>query len=86
MTGRHPAITANSSADIGGRSTATLMVDARSASGDVAGLAAVALHEAFHVFQREHHKGWVGNEGDMFTYRVDVRRDRHQSFGAPSGV
>lgn len=74
MTGRHPAITANSSADIGGRGTATLMVDANAASRDVTGLAAVALHEAFHVFQREHHQEWVGNEADMFTYPVDDAR------------
>ena len=74
MTGRHAAVTANSSADIGGRSTATLLIDARDASRDVTSLAAVALHEAFHVFQREHHKGWVGNEGDMFTYPVDDAR------------
>ncbi len=82
MAGRHPAVTANSSAQIGGRGTATLMTDlretgrrnTRASSPPAASLAAIALHEAFHVFQRERHVGWVGNEGDLFTYPVDDAR------------
>ncbi len=75
MNGRHAAVTANSSAVIGGRMTATIMVDGRHAAASTAALAAVAVHEMFHVFQRERHKGWVGNEGDLLTYPVhDARR------------
>jgi hypothetical protein len=65
--GRHPAVTANTSADIGGLSTATLIVDARRPRS-AEELAAVAIHEAFHVFQRARHPGWSGNEADLFTY------------------
>ncbi len=64
--GRHPAVTSNSSADIDGQATATLL--AESSRGSVPTLAAVALHEGFHVFQRARHPGWVANEGELFLY------------------
>jgi hypothetical protein len=72
--GRHPAATSNSSADIGGTSTATLLADGPRASQKPTVLAAVALHEAFHVYQRAHHKSWSGNEGDLFLYPFDDPR------------
>lgn len=68
MSGRHPAVTSNSSADIGGVSTGTLLADGRRAAITPTVLAAVALHEAFHVFQRRHHPGWGSNEADLFRY------------------
>jgi hypothetical protein len=68
--GRHPAVTANSSADIGGVMTATLLVDGASADS-AAAFAARAMHESFHVFQRQHHPHWQSNEGDLFLYPVD---------------
>lgn len=67
MEGRHPAIVANSSAEIGGLTTATATTESRSAS-ESAGL---LIHEAFHVFQREHHPSWSANEADLFTYPAD---------------
>lgn len=70
-TGRHPAVTANTSADIGGALTATLLVDNVKPGHSVTGLAGVALHEAFHVFQREQHPAWAANEGDLFMYPID---------------
>ena len=66
MQGRAEEITANSSATIGGVRTATLMPASTGTSQRVR--AGVLLHEAFHVFQREHHKGWSANEADLFTY------------------
>lgn len=69
--GRHPAMTANSSADIGGTMTATLLVDDVRPGQTISMLAGVAIHEAFHVFQREQHPGWAANEGDLFMYPVD---------------
>ena len=72
--GRHPAATSNSSADIGGTSTATLLADGPRAAQQPTVLAAVALHEAFHVFQRARHKSWSGNEGDLFLYPFDDAR------------
>jgi hypothetical protein len=72
--GRHPAVTSNTSAEIGGIVTATLLVDRPSAGKGATDFAAVALHEAFHVYQRRHHPTWSGNEGDLFLYPVDDAR------------
>ncbi len=72
--GRHPAATSNSSADIGGTATATLLADGPRATQRPTVLAAVALHEAFHVFQRARHPTWIGNEGDLFLYPFDDAR------------
>lgn len=71
FAGRHPAITANSSADIGGVSTATLLPSVL--APPVENVAALLAHECFHVFQRERHPGWVGNEAVLFTYPVEDR-------------
>jgi hypothetical protein len=67
--GRHPAVTANSSAVIGGVETATVML--RSSSMPLRASAALLIHEAFHVHQREHHPAWSGNEVALFTYPVE---------------
>lgn len=69
--GRHPAVTSNTSADIGGTMTATLLADGTNAKRTAAELAAVAIHEAFHVFQRKNHPTWQANEGDLFLYPVE---------------
>lgn len=69
--GRHPAVTSNSSARIGDVVTATLLADARRASQSATVLAAVALHEAFHVHQRARHPRWIANEGDLLLYPFD---------------
>jgi len=71
QAGRFEAITANSSATIGGVPSATLMVGQAPAEALPLNLAAVAIHESFHVFQRERHPGWMGNEADLFTYPTD---------------
>lgn len=68
--GRLEAVTSNSSAEVGGVMTATLLADGPRGGHPPAELAAVAVHEAFHVYQRRVHPGWVGNEGDLLTYPV----------------
>lgn len=68
--GRHASVTANTSAEIGGIVTATLMA-AEPRQRSSAEQAAIALHEAFHVYQRQQHPGWAGNEGDLFLYPTD---------------
>ncbi len=69
--GRHSGVTANSSAEIGGVVTATLLPPG---SGEtLTRRAGVLLHEMFHVFQRRHHPKWTANEADLFTYPVDVQ-------------
>lgn len=72
--GRHPAVTSNSSAEIGGVVTATVLADGPRARLTASELAAVSLHEAFHVFQRRRHPGWSGNEGDLLLYPTDDAR------------
>jgi hypothetical protein len=69
--GRHPTVTANSSSDIGGTTTATLLADGARATRTPAELAATAIHEAFHVFQRKNHPHWQGNEGDLLLYPIE---------------
>lgn len=63
--GQHPAVRANSSAEIGGVLTATCLAD-RPLPPEV--LASIVAHEAFHVFQRQAHPKWVTNEMNLFTY------------------
>ena len=67
--GRHPAMTANATAEIGGVPTATVLLDSLS---EVEGSRTpLAVHEAFHVFQRARHPRWTGNEADLFVYPTD---------------
>ncbi|MFT3808084.1 hypothetical protein [Arenimonas sp.] len=68
--GRLDGLVANTSMDIGGVNTGTLIADsAKERSPDE--WAAIAVHEAFHVFQRARHPGWSGNEADLFVYPID---------------
>ncbi len=69
--GRHSSVIANSSADIAGQVSATLLADGQNADLPAQRLAAISLHEAFHVYQRDHHPGWTGDEGVLFSYPVD---------------
>jgi hypothetical protein len=69
--GRHPAVTSNTSAEIGGTMTATLLADGSRSKTPPEELAAVAIHEAFHVFQRQHHPTWQANEGDLLLYPIE---------------
>lgn len=69
--GRYEAVTANTNSEIGGVGTATLLLSGPQASVSVGRLAAVAIHEAFHVFQRARHPAWSANEVDLFTYPVE---------------
>jgi hypothetical protein len=66
FAGRHPSVRANSSADIGGVTTATLLLGSGGRDR-----AAVLVHECFHVFQRQRYPGWSANEAVLFTYPVE---------------
>lgn len=68
LEGRHPAVTANSSAEIGGTMTATLLFDPAAGKAPWTGAAETAIHESFHVFQRERHPAWSANEADLLVY------------------
>ena len=68
--GRHSLVTANTSITLGGARTATLLLDGP-VKAPARESAAVAVHEAFHVFQAERHPKWGANEVDLFTYPTD---------------
>lgn len=66
FAGRYPDLVANSTREIGGVMTATVMPSPNESTlDDRVGLVA---HELFHVFQRVHRPDWVANEADHFTY------------------
>lgn len=67
--GRHPTVRANTSTVLAGTATATVIVSPDHASAEE--IAALAIHEAFHVYQQEHHPDWGGNEMDLFAYPMD---------------
>jgi hypothetical protein len=69
MDGRYPAVTANSSVELNGTLTATVMPFRAGVS--LRDRAALLIHEAFHVFQRQRHPSWVANEVELFTYPVE---------------
>jgi len=68
--GQHPEMRANTSTEIGGVRTATLLPTA-AGGREARGWAAVLIHETFHVFQRDHHPAWSGNEAELFVYPMD---------------
>ncbi len=67
--GRDPRVQANTSALVGGVRTATAMLPG--GQQPPRALAALMIHEAFHVFQRERHGDWAANEAELFTYPVE---------------
>jgi hypothetical protein len=58
MDGRHSAMRGNTSTDVGGEETATILLPLLRDFPRVEDLAGVAIHEAFHVFQKERHPEW----------------------------
>lgn len=67
FAGRHESVTANATAELNGVLTATAMLKP-GARRDPRGQAALVIHEAFHVFQRERHPDWSANELELFVY------------------
>ena len=68
--GRHETVRANTAMEIGGILTATYAIDERKGRS-ARQLATGVLHEAFHVYQRERHPDWAGNEVELFVYPVE---------------
>jgi hypothetical protein len=65
-SGRHSTMRANTSMEIAGVMTATLYFDYVNTH-----IAAVLVHECFHVFQAREHPKWTANEAVLFTYPVE---------------
>lgn len=71
--GLHPEVRANTSIVLGGVPTAVAMLDEK--ASDPVELAALAIHEAFHVFELAKHPKWTADEGQLFVYpseRADI--------------
>lgn len=68
--GGHPAVTANSSAEIGGVLTATLLLETLKGL-DPQRQASILIHEKFHVFQTVHYPTWSGSMRDLFAYPAE---------------
>ncbi len=64
--GRHATMRANTAVEIDGVLTATASLEASETTSRA--LAALLLHEAFHVFQARRHPKWGGNEAELFVY------------------
>jgi len=67
--GRHPEVTANSSVELAGVRTATVMPFRSGTS--MAQRAGLVAHEMFHVFTLGRHPGWTANEVEAFSYPAD---------------
>lgn len=68
--GRHSAVAGHSAVELGGVVTATLLLDRLPELG-LDELAAIVIHEAFHVYQLQNPEVWpFGNEGDRLRYPV----------------
>jgi hypothetical protein len=72
--GRYPAIVAQTVAEIGGVKTAVMLMDSslkRRDDDTAEDLAAVLVHESFHIFQSDKYPYWGANEALTFTYPVE---------------
>ncbi|MCL4544831.1 MAG: hypothetical protein M1118_09605 [Chloroflexi bacterium] len=68
--GLHPAVRANSSVTLHGHATATVLLDG-TGRRSLTDLAALVIHELFHVYQRQRRPDWTANEADLFVYPMD---------------
>ncbi|WP_054949771.1 hypothetical protein [Numidum massiliense] len=65
--GLHPTIRGNSFIDLDGVATATVMLTAVRRQS-LSELAAIVIHEMFHVYQQQHHPEWCSDTMEMFVY------------------
>jgi hypothetical protein len=66
FAGQHPTVLANTGTVVNGVRTATANLSSPRSSPDV--LAALLLHETFHVFEAKQYPKWSANEASLFTY------------------
>jgi hypothetical protein len=71
FSGSHPLVVSNTSAVIGGVRTAAIVMDVSGQGRSITDMAALALHEAFHVFQASTGRRWGADETYMFVYPVE---------------
>lgn len=69
FAGQHETVRANTGTEVNGVPTAT--ADFSKSHANVPELAALLIHETFHVYEKQAHPKWPGNEGELFTYPLD---------------
>ncbi len=69
FAGQHDTVRANTGTEVNGVPTAT--ADISQSRGAVPELAALLIHETFHVYEKQTHPEWPANEGELFTYPLD---------------
>ena len=70
--GRHASVRANTSVDLAGTWSAAAIFPSPARNAKT--LAALLVHEAFHVFQGKKHPRWGANEADLFLYPTEGAR------------
>ena len=83
FAGQHESVRANTSIELAGERTATVILDG---ALEPRAQAAVVLHEAFHVFQGEQELGWGANEAELLTYPFDDARNLQLRWQAETGL
>lgn len=68
--GRFPKVVANSTTVINDHRTATLLLNLNP-DPCVESLAAIVVHESFHVHQWQNHEDWLADESVTFTYPIE---------------
>jgi hypothetical protein len=82
--GRHSSVLANTGTELDGVATATAILEGK---GDQPAreLAALVIHECFHVYEKGHHPKWTANELDLVVYPLEdvelLQRRREESEG-----
>jgi hypothetical protein len=67
--GQHETVRANTGTEVNGVPTAT--ADISQSRAGVPQLAALLIHETFHVYEKRAHPTWAANEGELFVYPFD---------------
>ncbi|MFB0517159.1 MAG: hypothetical protein ACETWG_11235 [Candidatus Neomarinimicrobiota bacterium] len=68
--GQHEAVNSNTNVQLADWPTATIIISPE-VKVSMPQLAAVAIHEAFHVFQSQRYPAWTANEMDLLIYPDD---------------
>lgn len=69
FAGQHDTVRANTGTEVNGVATAT--ADISQSRATVPELAALLIHETFHVYEKQAHPKWAANEGELFIYPLD---------------
>jgi hypothetical protein len=67
--GQHDTVRANTGTEVNGVPTATAGIS--KSRSTIPELAALLIHETFHVYEKQAHPKWAANEGELFTYPLD---------------